>query len=88
MDVLRCISNTLIDALIVTDNNSTAELWQMDHGVLLGSYGLEHNRTKERYVDITFITRKEEKNPSFAILTNQWFKVYTNLKEDQSFSAE
>ena len=60
----------------------------MSSGTLVASYSLNHNATKNQYTDAIFMTRKNEKQPSFALLTEQWLKVYHNLKEVHAFRAE
>jgi hypothetical protein len=54
------VINTCIDALIVVNNQTTAELWDIRHGALLGSYPLEYNNAKTRYVDMIFVSNAGE----------------------------
>ncbi len=77
----------MLDAIVVTDANSSAELWHMGSGELLGSYPLQQNSTKETYVDATFINKNGEKQLSFALLSNQWLRVYKEKKEVRAYRA-
>ncbi len=60
----------------------------MGTGVLLASYALVQNDTKDSHVDVVFIKKKDEVGLEFALLSNQWVRIYKDKKEIHAIRAQ
>ena len=61
----------------------TAEIWDISNGSLLGSFELKNKAAVPVYIDAVFLDNSDENDPSFALLTDDWVKIYEGLQQSR-----